>query len=56
MKPSDYLGFALFVGFGLWWVAFPTSVISFYTSFHRGQIKTPSAFGVRLAGAGWILP
>lgn len=55
MKTSDYLGFALAVGFGLWWVVFPTSVITFYTWFHKGRVKTPSASGVRLAGAMWTL-
>jgi hypothetical protein len=55
MKLSDYLGFALAVGFGLWWFFVPTNVIGFYTWFHKGQVKTPSAFGVRLAGVLWIL-
>ena len=55
MKLSDYLGYALAVGFGLWWVVFPASVIGFYTRFHRGRVKTPGAFAVRLTGALWIL-
>ena len=55
MKLSDYLGYTLAVGFGLWWVIFPASVIGFYTWFHRGRAKTPDAFAVRLTGALWIL-
>jgi hypothetical protein len=55
MERSDYLGFALAVGFGLWWVVFPTSVTNFYTWFHKGRVKVPGAFGVRLMGALWIL-
>jgi succinate-acetate transporter protein len=55
MKPSDDVGFALFLGFGLWWVIFPKIVIRFYAWFHRGRIKPPSVLGVRLAGAMWIL-
>jgi hypothetical protein len=55
MKLSDYLGFALAVGFGMWWVSFPTSVIDFYKWFHKGGVKTPSTFGVRLTGCLWIL-
>ena len=55
MKLSDYLGFALAVGFGLWWVVFPASVIGFYTWFHKGRVKTLSAFAVRLTGVLWIL-
>ncbi len=52
---SDYLGFSLAVGFGLWWAVFPSSVISFYTWFHKGQVKMPSTSGVRLAGALWTV-
>jgi hypothetical protein len=55
MKPSDYLGFALSVGFGLWWAVFPRSVVSFYTWFHRGRVKMPGIFLVRLVGVLWIL-
>ena len=55
MKPNDYLGFALAVALGLWWVAFPASVISFYTWFHKGRVKAPGTFGVRLTGTFWIL-
>jgi hypothetical protein len=55
MKLSDYVGCSLAVGFGLWWVIFPSSVIGFYTWLHKDRIKTPGAFGVRLTGALWIL-
>jgi succinate-acetate transporter protein len=55
MKLSDYFGFAVFVGFGLWWVVFPMSVVNFYSWFHRGRVKMPGTFGVRLAGVLWVL-
>jgi hypothetical protein len=54
MKPSDYFGFAAALGFGLWWLAFPASVISFYSWFHRGRVVMPKTSGVRMAGALWV--
>jgi len=45
----------LAVGFGLWWLVFPTSVVSFYTRFHKGRVNVPRIFGIRLVGAFWIL-
>src|SRR5271166_3698234 len=38
---SDYVGAAPFVAFGLWWVAFPGSVIRFYAWFPPGRARTP---------------
>jgi hypothetical protein len=55
MKLTDYLGFALFVGFGLWLVVSPTNVISFYTWFHNGKVKMPTKVVVRLVGAAWVV-
>ena len=55
MKLSDYLGYALAVEFGLWLAVFPASVIDFYTWFHKGRVRMPGAFAVRLTGALWIL-
>ena len=55
MRVSDYMMIGLFGGFGLWWLAFPMSVIRFYTWFHSGRVKMPSPFGVRMAGAFWII-
>ena len=55
MKLSDYIGFGIFLGWGLWWVVFPNSVIRFYTWFHPGGVKVPRALGVRLVGALWIV-
>jgi len=43
------------MGFGLWWIVFPASVIGFYTRFHKGRVKTPGAFAVRLTGVLWVL-
>jgi succinate-acetate transporter protein len=51
----DVVGLIAFLSFGLWWVFFPGSVISFYKWFHRGKGTLPSLLGVRLAGALWIL-
>jgi len=55
MKLSDYWGFGVALGFGLWWLVFPMSVVSFYTWFHKGRVKMPGTFGVRLAGVFWVL-
>jgi hypothetical protein len=55
MKPNDYLGFALTLGFGLWWAVFPTSVVSFYTWFYRGRVKIPGLILIRLVGVSWML-
>lgn len=55
MKLSDYLGFSLFLGFGLWLVLFPASVIHFYNWFHQDRVKMPPPRAVRLVGALWIL-
>jgi hypothetical protein len=54
MQTSEYIGFAAFLSFGLWWLVFPRSVIAFYTRFHRGAVRMPPASGVRIAGALWI--
>jgi hypothetical protein len=54
MALSDYLGFGFMTIFGLWWIIFPKSVISFYTWFHRGKIKLPPPSGIRAAGAIWM--
>ena len=55
MKISDLIGLAVCGGFGLWWIAFPKSVISFYTAFHGAKVKMPKSSGVRIAGAAWLL-
>jgi len=54
MKPSDYFGFAAALSFGLWWLAFPRTVIVLYTWFHRGRVAMPPTSGVRIAGALWL--
>jgi len=53
MTLGDYVGFGLTVGFGLWWVLFPNSVVRFYAWFHSGRVE-PKASQVRAAGACWI--
>ena len=55
MKLSDYIGFGVFLGWGLWWLVFPNSAIRFYTRFHSGKVRLPRPLGVRLAGALWIV-
>lgn len=54
MKLDDYLGFGVALLFGIWLLVFPRSVIRFYGWFHRGTVRMPAAFGVRLSGALWI--
>ena len=56
MAASDYVGIGVAAAFGIWWIAFPGSVATFYTRFHRGQVKVPRSIGgVRLAGVLWTL-
>jgi hypothetical protein len=54
MRTSDYIGFGCAFGFGVWFLAFPRSVIRFYTWFHRGKIAMPRTGGVMIAGAIWV--
>jgi len=51
---SDLLGLGFFGGFGLWWLAFPQSVIRFYTWFHRRKARLPSPRVIRILGAAWM--
>ena len=37
MSIGNYIGFRFIVGFGLWFLVFPMSVIRFYTWFHKGS-------------------
>jgi hypothetical protein len=53
-EASDYIGLIVFVGFGLWWVLFPNSVIRFYEWFHRRKISAPKQSIVRIVGVLWI--
>jgi hypothetical protein len=55
MKAQDYLGLILFVGFGLWWVLFPNSVIRFYQWFHGGKVSVRKPLMVRVVGVLWIV-
>jgi succinate-acetate transporter protein len=55
IQVQDIVGLVVFVSFGLWWVFFPGNVIRFYTWLHRGKGIDPKPFGVRLAGALWVL-
>ena len=54
MQTIGYIGLAVALSFGLWWLASPGSVIAFYTRFHRGAVRMPAASGVRIAGALWV--
>ena len=55
MKPDDYLGLAVFVGFYLWWVLFPNSkIIRFYEWLHRKRMSMPRPLVVRAVGLLWI--
>ena len=55
MNASDVAGVALFGGFGLWWVLLPDSVVRFYSWFHRGRVKMPTALAIRFIGIGWLI-
>ncbi|PYU92854.1 MAG: hypothetical protein DMG08_11605 [Acidobacteria bacterium] len=52
---SDYIGFGIFLGWGLWWLVFPNSAIRFYSGFTPGGLKAPRPLVVRLAGAFVLL-
>jgi hypothetical protein len=54
MQTIGYIGLAVALSFGLWWLASPRSVIAVYTSFHRGAVRMPAASSVRIAGALWV--
>ena len=54
MQTSDYIGFAVALGCGLWWLVSPRSVIALYTRFHRGAVTMPAVSVVRIAGALWM--
>ena len=55
MVMSDVIGLGLALSFGLWWLAFPQSVMRFYTWFHRGRVVMPQSIGIRVAGLAWIV-
>ena len=52
---SDMFGLLLALSFGVWWILFPSSVINFYTWFHRGKVALPRPIGVRLVGGLWVV-
>ena len=53
---SDYIGFGIFLGWGLWWLVFPNSAIRFYSRFHSAfGLKAPRPLVVRLAGVVIVL-
>ncbi len=55
MTASDMFGFALFCGFGLWWLIAPRSVAAFYSWFTPGKAKIPSSIAIRLIGVAWSI-
>jgi succinate-acetate transporter protein len=55
MKLSDYIGFVLFGGFGVWWIVLPESVIKLYTWFHKGQVRLPDPSTIRVIGIVWVV-
>jgi len=54
MKSSDYIGLAVFVCFGLWWVLFPRRVWEFYCWFHSIRRQPPRPVVIRLIGCFWV--
>lgn len=55
MSAKDIFPFGLLIGFGLWWVIFPQTVIRFYTWFHKGRAKMPQPPVIRVIGAAWVV-
>jgi hypothetical protein len=57
MEIGDRINIGIFVGLGLWWALFPSSVVSFYMWLSRQREryhKRPRTGIIRLAGALWI--
>ncbi len=52
---SELLGLLPAVLFGLWLAIFPNSVVRFYTWFHKGKVKMPKNYVIRMSGVVWIL-
>ena len=44
MKSSDYIGLAVFVGFGLWWVLFPRRLTTVGTHNAIGTLTPNQSF------------
>jgi len=55
MRASDWIGTVAFAAFGAWWLLVPRSVLRFYSWLHSGRFGIPREWGVRIAGALWIL-
>lgn len=51
MKRGDYIGLIVCVGYGLWMLLLPNSVLKFYKWFHRGRGSLPKQSVVRVVGA-----
>jgi succinate-acetate transporter protein len=52
---EDVLALSAFAAFGLWWIVFPRSVMTFYSALHRGRVNVGTASGIRVAGLLWII-
>jgi len=51
---QDVLALSAFAAFGLWWIIFPRSVMTFYSAFHRRKVTVGTENGIRIAGLLWI--
>ncbi len=40
--------------FGLWWLLFPQSVLTFYASIFKDHAKFPKPLVIRLGGLLWV--
>jgi Na+/proline symporter len=53
MNQSGIPMLILVIGFGLWWVLAPESVIRFYSRMNPNRSRTPRQ--IRLAGLAWLI-
>lgn len=54
MKTSDYIWLGILMIFGLWWLLFPQSVLTFYASIFKDHAKFPKPLVIRLGGLLWV--
>jgi hypothetical protein len=55
MLTSDYIGFTLTFGWGIWWTFFPQSVISFYRAIRLAASPDIKPWQVRIGGTVWLV-
>jgi len=55
VAPTAWIGFALAIAFGLWWLLTPLSVLRFYSRLAKRDLTAAKPLAVRLVGFCWIV-